>query len=214
LLEEVYDKILALNKFRLAVAASNEELTYPILVSNEAELINVEEVKLNIEELNKFKLAVAAFKDAVSIKISAIAALLDAVYDNKLALNKFKLAVAASNEELTYLILVSKEALLVRVDDVKFRIEELKLYKLAVVDNMLELNKFRLAVAASNELLTYLILVSNDDELISVEAVKFNTELLKAFIDAVVVNIEALNAFTEAVNEFIDAVEELNEELK
>jgi len=52
------------------------------------------------------------------------------------------------------LILVSKEALLVRVDDVKFNTEELKAFKLAVVDNMLALNRFNDAVAASNEELT------------------------------------------------------------
>ena len=104
-----------------------------ILVSNEALFTNVEEVNDNIDALKVFT---------------------EAVVDNILALNKFKLAVAASNELLTYLILVSKEALLVRVDDVKFNTEELNAFKLAVVDNMLALNRFRDAVAASNEELT------------------------------------------------------------
>ena len=71
-----------------------------------------------------------------------------------LELNKFRLAVAASNELLTYLILVSKEALLVRVDAVKFNTDELNAFKLAVVDNILALNRFSDAVAASNEELT------------------------------------------------------------
>jgi hypothetical protein len=133
LLDDVYDKTLALNRFRDAVAASNELLTYLILVSNEALFTNVEEVNDNIDALKAF---------------------IDAVVDNILALNKFRLAVAASNELLTYLILVSKEALLVRVDEVKFNTEELNAFKLAVVDNILALNRFSDAVAASNEELT------------------------------------------------------------
>ena len=52
------------------------------------------------------------------------------------------------------MILVSNEALLVRVDDVKFNTEELNAFKLAVVDNMLALNRFRDDVAASKDELT------------------------------------------------------------
>ena len=76
------------------------------------------------------------------------------MYDKILALNKFRLAVAASNEELTYLILVSNEALFTNVEEVNDNIDALKAFIDAVVDNILALNKFRLAVAASNELLT------------------------------------------------------------
>jgi hypothetical protein len=142
LLDAVYDNILELKLLNEAVDASKDELTYLILVSKDAELVNVEEVKLNIEELNKFKLAVAAFKDAVSDNISAIAALFDEVYDNKLALNLFRLAVAASNEELTYFILVSKDAELVSVEDVKFKTELLKAFNDDVVDNIEALKAF------------------------------------------------------------------------
>jgi len=49
------------------------------------------------------------------------------------------------------LILVSKEALSTRADAVKLNTEELNAFKLAVVDNMLALNKFNDAVAASKD---------------------------------------------------------------
>jgi hypothetical protein len=64
---------------------------------------------------------------------------------------------------------------------------------------MLELNAFRLAVAASNELLIYFALVSNEAEFINVEEVKFNTEELNEFIDAVVLRIEDEKAFIDAL---------------
>ena len=108
-------------------------------------------------------------------------------------------AVAASNEELTYLILVSNEAELINVEEVKFNTELLKAFIDAVVDNMLELNVFKLAVAASNELLIYFTLVSNEAEFTNVDEVKFNTEELNEFIDAVVDNMLALNRFRDAV---------------
>jgi hypothetical protein len=78
-------------------------------------------------------------------------------------------------------------------------IEALKAFIDAVVDNMLELNAFKLAVAASNELLIYFTLVSNEAEFTNVDEVKFNTEELNEFIDAVVLKIEALKAFIEDV---------------
>jgi hypothetical protein len=78
-------------------------------------------------------------------------------------------------------------------------IEALNRFSDAVVDNILELNAFKLAVAASNELLIYFILVSNEAEFTNVDAVKFNTEELNEFIDAVVLRIEALNACNEEV---------------
>ena len=125
--------MLELKLLNEAVFASNELLKYFILVSKEPLFINVEEVNDNIDALKAF---------------------IEAVVNNILALNKFRLAVAASNELLTYLILVSNEALLVRVDDVKFNTEELNAFKLAVVDNMLALNRFRDDVAASKDELT------------------------------------------------------------
>jgi hypothetical protein len=64
---------------------------------------------------------------------------------------------------------------------------------------MLELNAFKLAVAASNELLIYFALVSNEAEFTNVDEVKFNTEELNEFIDAVVLKIEALKAFIDAL---------------
>ena len=73
-------------------------------------------------------------------------------------------AVAASNELLTYLILVSKEALLTRVDAVNDNAEALKAFIDAVVLNIEELKALNDAVWASNEELTYLILVSNEAE--------------------------------------------------
>jgi len=66
-----------------------------------------------------------------------------------------------------------------------------------VNDNIEALNRFNDAVAASNELLIYFILVSNEAEFTNVDAVKFNTEELNEFIDAVVLKIEALKAFIE-----------------
>jgi hypothetical protein len=45
-------------------------------------------------------------------------------------------------------------------------IEALNAFNDAVVDNILELNAFKLAVAASNELLIYFTLVSNEAEFI------------------------------------------------
>jgi hypothetical protein len=78
-------------------------------------------------------------------------------------------------------------------------IEALNAFNDAVVDNILELNAFKLAVAASNELLIYFTLVSNEAEFTNVDEVKFNTEELNEFIDAVVLKIEALKAFIDAL---------------
>jgi hypothetical protein len=97
---------------------------------------------------------VLANKLEVSAYNLATTSLLDDVYDKTLALNRFRDAVAASNELLTYLILVSNEALFTNVEEVNDNIDALKAFTEAVVDNILALNKFRLAVAASNEVLT------------------------------------------------------------
>ena len=153
----------------------------------------------NILALNKFIDAVLASKLEVSAYNLATTALLEEVYDKMLALNKFRLAVAASNDELTYPILVSKEALFTNVEEVKLNIDALNAFNDADVDNILALNEFIDAVAASKDELTYPILVSNEAEFTNVDEVKFNTEELNEFIDDVVLKIEALKAFIDAL---------------
>jgi len=78
------------------------------------------------------------------------------------------------------------------IDAVVFKILELNALKDAV-------NEFNEAVLASNELLKYFILVSNEPLFTNVEAVKLNILALKAFIDAVSSNMSATAALLDAV---------------
>jgi hypothetical protein len=78
------------------------------------------------------------------------------------------------------------------IEAVVFKILELNALKDAV-------NEFNEAVLASNELLKYFILVSNEPLFTKVEAVKLNILALKAFIDAVSSNMSAIAALLDAV---------------